>query len=179
MKILVLMPCNERMTYAAARIFKEMPIELKEITFMMPLFMDYYMEVNKDAQPIHALFNALLGAQSLYNAAGSKDLIIFGNVNKNMKFDVVFSFQDSEMSMEYEDKFIALVKEKVAEYEQLTKYINNLYTKEDVVFQLTNCVSTAGFLTDYIKTDPKLEEIKAKYEGKLNFKKVNKDESSI
>ena len=41
MKILVLMPCDERMTYIAAKIYKELPDEIKDITFSMPMFMDY------------------------------------------------------------------------------------------------------------------------------------------
>ena len=32
MKILVLMPCDERMTYIAAKIYKELPNEIKDIT---------------------------------------------------------------------------------------------------------------------------------------------------
>lgn len=41
MKILVLMPCDERMTYIAAKIYKELPNEIKDITFSMPMFMDF------------------------------------------------------------------------------------------------------------------------------------------
>ena len=41
MKILVLMPCDERTTYVAAKIYKELPNEIKDITFSMRTFMDF------------------------------------------------------------------------------------------------------------------------------------------
>ena len=41
MKILVLMPCDEKMTYYAATIYKNMPKEIKEVSFMMPMYMDF------------------------------------------------------------------------------------------------------------------------------------------
>lgn len=41
MKILVLMPLDEKNTYTAAGIYKALPAKVKDITFSMPMFMDY------------------------------------------------------------------------------------------------------------------------------------------
>ena len=72
------------------------------------------------------------------------------------------------------------VKEIVADEPKLAAYVENLYGAEDSKFNLYNCKASAGFLAEYIKTDPKLDEIRAKYEGKLKFKKGKReDESSV
>jgi hypothetical protein len=83
--------------------------------------------------------------------------------------------------MPYKDKFLRKVKEIVADEPKLAAYVENLYGAEDSKFNLYNCTASAGFLAEYIKTDPKLDEIRAKYEGKLKFKKKGKqeDESSV
>ena len=88
-----------------------------------------------------------------------------------MKFDAIFSFQDDAEQLPYKDKFLGKIKKIVADEPKLSAYLENLYGAEDSKFNLYNCTATAGFLTEYIKTDPKLDEIRAKYEGKLKFKK--------
>ena len=113
-------------------------------------------------------------------AKGKDDLIVFGTAPKNMKFDAIFSFQDDAEQMPYKDKFLGKVKKIVEDEPKLAAYVENLYGAEDSKFNLYNCTATAGFLAEYIKTDPKLDEIKAKYEGKLKFKKGKReDESSV
>lgn len=56
MKILVLMPLDERMSYYAAKIYSELSNEIKEITFSMPMFMDYMITTGAAQNWIYALF---------------------------------------------------------------------------------------------------------------------------
>ena len=183
MKILVLMPCDERMTYYAAKIYKELPNDVKDITFSMPMFMDYLISSKVVGNWVYSFFDAMVSMKNIYKTAAKNkdDLIVFGTAPKNIKFDAIFSFQDDAEQMPYKDKFIGKVKEIVKDEPKLAAYVENLYGAEDSKFNLYNCKATAGFLAEYIKTDPKLEDIKAKYEGKLKFKKKGKqqDESSI
>ena len=182
MKILVLMPCDERMTYIAAKIYKELPNEVKDITFSMPMFMDYLVSSKIVGNWVYAFFDAFVSMKNIYKAAAKEkdDLIVFGTAPKNMKFDAIFSFQDDAEQMPYKDNFLGKVREIVEDEPKLTAYVENLYGAEDSIFNLYNCNASAGFLADYLKTDPKLDEIKAKYEGKLKFKKGKReDESSV
>ena len=181
MKILVLMPCDERMTYYAAKIYKELPNDVKDITFSMPMFMDYLVSSKIVGNWVYAFFDSFVSMKNIYKtAAKSKDdLIVFGTAPKNMKFDAIFSFQDDAAQMPYEDHFLRKVKEIVSDEPKLTAYLENLYGAEDSKFNLYNCDATAGFLAEYIKTDPKLEDIKARYEGRLNFKKIEGDDVPV
>lgn len=44
MKILILMPCSEAWTYHATGIYKALPQDVKEITFAMPMYMEYLVD---------------------------------------------------------------------------------------------------------------------------------------
>lgn len=179
MKILVLMPCDERMTYIAAEIYKNLPKEIKDITFSMPMFMDYLVSSKVVGNWVYAFYDSLISMKNIYKTAAKNNdnLIVFGTAPKNMKFDTIFNFQDSEKPLEYKDKFLEKIKTIVNEEALLKSYIDNLYTAEDSKFKLYNCSATAGFLAEYIKTDPKLEDIKKKYESRLKFKQKRSDDS--
>lgn len=176
------MPCDERMVYTAAKIYKELPNDIKDITFSMPMFMDYLISSKVVGNWVYAFFDAMVSMKNIYKTAvkSKDDLIVFGTAPKNMKFDVIFSFQDDAEQMPYKDNFLHKIKDIVKDEPKLTAYVENLYGAEDSKFNLYNCRASAGFLSEYIKTDPKLEDIRAKYEGKLKFKKkVRNNESSI
>lgn len=179
MKILVLMPCDERMVYYAAKIYKELPNDVKDITFSMPMFMDYLISSKIVGNWVYAFFDSLVSMKNIYKTASKSNdnLIVFGTAPKKMKFDAIFSFQDDAEQMPYEDKFIDKVKEIVADEYKLRRYVEDLYGADDSKFNLYNCKATAGFLADYLKTDPHLEDIRAKYEGKLKFKKKDGDDN--
>ena len=170
------MPCDERMIYSAAKIYKELPNDIKDITFSMPMFMDYLISSKVVGNWVYAFFDSFVSMKNIYKTTNRNrdDLIVFGTAPKNMKFDAIFSFQDDAEQMPYEDKFLRKVKEIVKDEPRLAAYVENLYGAEDSKFNLYNCKATAGFLAEYIKTDPKLEDIRAKYEGKLKFKKKDK-----
>lgn len=172
MKILVLMPCDEKVTYIAAEIFKNLPSDIKDKTFIMPMFMDYLVTSRFVGNWVYAFFDALISAQKIYEAAerNKEDLIIFGNMPSKYKFDAVFNFQNPKEEMPYEDKFLGKIKEIVADEPLLTAHIEDMHGAEESLLSLINYKATAEFLSEYIKTDPKLEEIKEKYKDRLKFK---------
>ena len=165
MKILVLMPMDERLTANAAALYSHMPEKIKDITFSIPMFMEYLIDTKMVENWMFAMFYAMSSANALCRAAdkNKEDLIIFGNAPKDLEFDAVFSFQDAEEALPYNDLFLEKVKEIVAEEDNLSDRLNNLYTADDVIFKLHNCAATADFLSKYIKTNPNLDEIKEKY----------------
>ena len=117
MKILVLMPCDERMIYSAAKIYKELPNDIKDITFSMPMFMDYLISSKVVGNWVYAFFDSFVSMKNIYKTANRNrdDLIVFGTAPKNMKFDAIFSFQDDAEQLPYEDKFLRKIKEIVKE----------------------------------------------------------------
>lgn len=173
MKILVLMPCDERSVYAATAIYKLLPQNLQEHTFSLPMYMEYLKDIKLVKNDIEAFYYSMMAAQKIVEATQTNEnLIIFGNISNKYQFDAIFSFQDLESTLSYEDKFIDKVIEISKEEEILHKYTNNLYTASDVVLPLTNCQATATFLTKYISSDPKLDEIKILYENILDLKEA-------
>lgn len=167
MKILVLMPCDERMTYVAAEIYKNLPNNVKDVTFSMPMFMDYLVSSKIVGNWVVAFYDALVSMKQVYKASGEENLIIFGTAPKDLEFDVIFSFQDADQTLSYKDVFLEKIKEMVAEDELLTSKIAALYSVDDVKYALTNCSATAEFLTSYLKSNEKLEEFYEKYKDKF------------
>lgn len=179
MKILVLTPCDEKWVHWCAAIYKNLTGDARDKTFFMPLFMDNLIVTKTVYNWVFAYFYAAVAAKSLIKTAmaNNDDIIIFGNVNKNdFKFDAVFNFQDAEFDAEYEDLFVEKIKEIVKTDENLLPYVENLYTKEDSKMTLHNCRATAQFVSEYLTTDPHLEDIKAQYDKVLHFKEKGLDD---
>lgn len=166
MKILVLMPLQEQSAYMAMGIYKNLPAAVKDKTFCMPAFMDYLVTTKLVPNWEYALFDTILCAEKMA-AVEDEDLILLGNVNKNLHFDAIFNFQDINEALPYSDPFVETMKNKVRSEELLLSKVDNLYTAEDSTFRMKNCRATADFLTAYLDTDPKLKEIKAEYEKQL------------
>ena len=174
MKILVLMPCDERAIHASAEIYRNMSKETKEKSFFMPLYIDYLRQMSLSRTLIEAFYDALVSAKMLIKSATEDDdLIIFGNVGRDLcEFDVVFNFQDIEESLPYSDKFLDKVKEIVVEDDLLYSYVSNLHLADESKMALHNCAATADFLGAYIKADveKKVKRIKEEYEKKIGVK---------
>lgn len=171
MKILVLMPCDEKSVHMAAGIYNALPQEIREKTFPMPWFMDWVVQTNLERNWLSSLFRAFVAAKKIYEkTTDDEDLIIIGNMDKDFKFDAVFNFQDIEESLPYEDKFIDKIKKIVINEDVLYKYVKNLYGNEDSKMALQNCIATADFLTAYLKTDgieKKIKKLNKEYKKKL------------
>jgi len=165
MKILVLMPLDERSVYMSARLYGSLSDAAKEHAFAMPMFMEYLVQSKIAPNWASSVFQAIISGRSIYRAAKDDDLIIIGNINKDYAFDVVFNFQDVEKDEEYKDVFVE--KLQTIDDESLAKIINNLYESKDSKMALHNCQASGEFLSSYLKTDPHLEEIKQKYQKKI------------
>ena len=174
MKILILMPLDEKWVYMANGIYSALPAKAKDVTFGMPIFMQYCMTTKATPNWIYAVYDALVAVRSVYEAAKDEDLIIIGNCSKDLEFDEIFNFQDIEEDMPFEDKFMEKIQELVKEDESLTKYVNNLYTNDDSKMALHNITATADFIAAYLETDPKIEQIKNEYKDKIKLKKYGR-----
>lgn len=161
MKILVLMPLDEKYVYAATGIYKSLSKEMKDITFAMPMFMQYAISTKISPDWVYAAFDTIVSAESIYKTASANkdgDLIIIGNIDKKYEFDAVFNFQDIEDdSLEYKDYFIEKVKDVVKDSEILLSKINNLHDASESKMSLKDCKATAHFLENYIKAKAKVE----------------------
>lgn len=171
MKILVLMPLDERSVYMAARLYNYLPEEVKDKTFAMPMFMEYLVNGKIANNWAASVFQSIIAARSIYRAAEKDDLIIIGNINNEYKFDAIFNFQDAEKDEEYLDVF--LDKLKTIDDEDLKKMVENMYEAKDSKMPLHNCEAAAEFLATYLTTDPHLEEIEQEYIEKLKEIKEN------
>ena len=174
MKILVLMPCDEQHVYAAAGIYKALPNELKEVTFPMPMFMDYLIQNKVVGNWIMAFFDSLISMKNLYKTATetNDNLLVIGTAPADFEFDAIFNFKEIEESLPYEDKFIEKIREAVKSDEKLTDMVNNLYDGASSKLALMNCVASADFLTKYMNTDVKnkLDTLRKEYEKQLGAK---------
>ena len=176
MKILVLMPLDEKWSYIATALYENLTEEAKQKTFAMPMFTEWQMAtkklvVGKDL-PLHwntATFGTIIKAREMYKLqdAAKQDFMLIGNIRPDYKFDAIFNFQDIEEDLPFKDDFAAKVKDLVQSEEVLAKLINNLYDNKDSIMPLHNCLATADFLSAYIKTDPGLDKLKAEYQKKL------------
>lgn len=178
MKILVLMPLDEKWVYMANGIYSALPADVQNVTFAMPMFMQYAVTTKITPNWLYATFDAILAIKSVYKAAKDGDLIVIGNAPKDMEFDAIFNFQDLELDMPYEDLLMEKTREVVKEDEELLGMVTDLYTNADSIMPLHNITATADFLAAYLDTDPKTEQIKKQYQDRINFKDyegLNKD----
>lgn len=148
------MPCDEQHVYAAEGIYKHLPEEIKNVTFPMPMFMDYLIQTKTVGNWIMAFMDTLYSAKKLYECA-DKDLIVIGTLPTTCEFDAIFNFQEIDESLPYEDKFLEKIKEIVKPERVLSDMVDNLVTADKSIFALHDCKATADFLSKYIKTDVK------------------------
>ncbi len=170
MKILVLMPLDEKWIYMANGIYNALPVETRERTFVMPMFMQYCITTKIADNWAYAVYDAVVAAKKVYETAtnAKDDLIIIGNCAADLEFDAVFNFQDLEEDLPYEDKYIEKLRLVVKEDEDLTKWLV-MHEAEESKMSLHNCRATADFLDAYLKTDPHIDEIREMFKDKLDF----------
>lgn len=179
MKILVLMPNDERQVYNCVGLFKAFDKKMAKKIFLMPLFEDYLVKNGLAANWTEAVGDTIVVAEKM---CAAKDMIIFGNVHTSVKFDAIFNFQDAEESLPYKDIFLDKIIDLAAhEWNEpvLTKFFvdNGFYAATSSILALHNYKATADFLTAYLQTDPKLDEIAARYKIDMNrIKRILKNE---
>lgn len=155
MKILVLMPLDERLVPAATAIYQALPKEVKDITFAIPMYMEYLVKSKIESSWEEAVVRSLFSSKKLLDVLKPEDdYILIGNAPKDFKFDAVFNFQDIDESLPYKDVFLEKVKSifNVEEAPLLQNLLGNLYDGSASTFSMHNCVATADFLSKYIKT---------------------------
>ena len=155
MKILVLMPLDERCVPAATAIYQALPKEVKDITFAIPMYMEYLVKAKIEGSWEEAVVRSLFSSKKLLDVLKPEDdYILIGNAPKDFKFDAIFNFQDIDKSLPYKDVFLDKVKSifNVDEEPLLKGLLGNLYSGESSTFSLHNCIATADFLAKYIKT---------------------------
>lgn len=186
MKILVLMPLDEKYTYLATALYNALPHEIKDKTFNMPMFMQWAITTKMSQNWTQALVWSLASAGFSVQAAAAKqdDILVIGNCDKEYEFDAVFNMQDINESMPYKDLFLEKVIEQISanqynqtpeEQETVLKYLSNLYIDKDSKMSLRNISASADFLALYMRTGVNLEEIKQNYKDKLEFKNEPKN----
>ena len=166
MKILILMPLDEKWSYLAMGLYKALPSKYKDRTFSMPMFMDYLVQTKVAENWTYALLDAVSSAKHLYEASKDDDFILIGNIKRDFKFDKVFNFQDEFIDSAYKDNFLEKIRELVKEDSLLTNFLDNFYNNEDSTMPLHNIDASAAFISDYMQTDPHIDEILEEYKQK-------------
>ena len=159
MKILVLVPLDERYVYASWGLYKQLSDEAKAKTFNMLGFVDYLHQVFKG--PWNAgVGSAIKAVDGMY----SQNDIIFGNTSKFAQFDIIFNLTDGETEEPYDDKVIKKLEEEIK-----TKY--ELHTADESKFCLVNFEAAGKLISNLYKegklSEERLKELKEEYERKL------------
>lgn len=181
MKILVLMPIGEDYSYIASGLFKALDPEARDCAFSLGMFSEWQRATNKMVIGTDlpktwtvATFGSLMKARELYRLqdAAKKNVIIIGNISPDYKFDAIFNFQDPEKDAPYEDRYLAKVAA-AAQGETALVDALNVYDASASQMALHNFAAAGKFLSAYLKTDPHIDDIKAKYNEQLKFKETH------
>lgn len=171
------MPLDEKWSFIATGIYKAMSEHAKEVTFAMPMFSEWQMATHNFVMknlPEHwnvATFGSIVKAKEVYKTAlaNKQDIIIIGNMSPEYEFDAIFNFQDAVEDLPYEDKYVAKLKEVFKNDEVLSRALE-FYDAAASKFTLHDINAAAQFLSEYLETDPHLDEVKERYKDTLNFK---------
>lgn len=171
MRILLLMPCDEQHVAMATGIYANLPQEVKEKTFAMPTYMDWFVHMKKTTWT-EALFDTLYAAKQIYNADKTCDLIVIGNTDKSLEFDAVFNFQELDESLPYKDYFMEKVKslEAVQADPKLLGYLN-VHEDSESKLAMKDVKVTADFLAAYLDTGVDRQALRDKFELDTTHKK--------
>lgn len=167
MRILVLMPCDERAVYVAAAFYRQLPEKLKDQCFSMPMFMDYLTSTEMVKNWVYAFFDSLVSAEALLRGlTDNENFIICGNVDKKYQFDIVLNLQEENSNLLYQDNFIDHIKTIVEDEPILSNRISNLYEATDSTLPLYNAELGAQLVADLIATDnsTEIDAIKKRYQ---------------
>lgn len=181
MKILILMPLDEKWSFIASGIYKNLDDNAKNKTFAMPMFTEWQLATKKmiigNDLPQNwniATFGSIVKAREMYKLSelNNDDFILIGNINPQYKFDMIFNFQAEEKDEAYEDLYIeklkSIFKDEKVLYDNLI-----FYNSTASMMTLHNIKAAANFISDYIKTDANIDKIKEKYKDTLVFKEDN------
>ena len=184
MKILVLMPLDEKWSYIATELYKNLSQYAKENTFAMPMFTEWQLATGKmvlgNDLPKYwniATFGSIIKAREMYRLqeVAKRDFILIGNIKPEYKFDVIFNFQDTEEDESYKDLYVEKLKQVFKDEPSLLQSLE-FYDAAASTMTLHNIPAAAKFLSAYLETDPRIEDIKEQYKHDLKFKEeINND----
>ena len=177
MKILILMPNNISHVDFCMEIMDKLDIDVRQKCFSIPMYIQYLVETKKAPDQTEAFFYAMRAAEHVYANAKDKNenLILFGNINKDYKFDMIFNFQNNSFAA-YQDLFIEALNQVIKPdgdddeaYQILSRYTTNLHTADESSLILMNTTATAEFLNEYMTTDveSKLKQMEQEYLQKI------------
>ena len=164
MKILLLMPLDEKYVWIATAIFSRLNEKVKQVTFPMPMYMEYLFQTKKAENWTYAMFDTIVSANYLYKTAKEKneDFILIGNCKAENEFDAVFNFQDIEEELPYKDNFLEHIQTLVNDEPLLKDTLAGFHQQSESQMSLINCTATAHFLERYIDTDMEIKDEKIK-----------------
>lgn len=141
------------------------------------MYIQYLIETKQAASLAEAYFYAARSAEMLYKRAKEEDnLVIFGNMSINYKFDAVFNFQNNTFDA-YRDVFLEALNEVLKDDEEtnelLTQYTKNLHKADESSLILVNIDAASNFINSYMSTnvEQQLIELQQNYLSKL--KEIN------
>ena len=169
MKILVLMPLDERQVFHAMGLYAALDSATKAKCINMPGFMDWTILVGKAKNWEDALLKAIITADKAIRQKEQEDIIVFGNVPVDAaKFDLVVSYKDGADSSSYQDKFLEMMREKAAQEPQLANLTQKMYTADDAKLNMVNRQATGDFLSQYIKTGVETDDqLRQQYQNRI------------
>ena len=180
MKILVLRPIDEQHVFAATAIKHFLPQDLKDNCFAIPRYRQWLIDSKLEHSWEEAAVRALFDSDRLLAALKPQEnYILIGNAPSSVRFDAVFSFQDIDTTLPYNDRFLAKIRTIFGKSdEEIYNIIYNLHEAAESSLNLTNCKAAAQFLADYCKSDEPIKEaLKAaseKYNRTLRNKLIQK-----
>ena len=169
MKILVLMPLDERQVFHAMGLYAALNPATKAKCINMPGFMDWAVLVGKARNWEDALFKALITANDVVRKKVQEDIFVFGNVPIDAaKFDLVVSYKDGADSSSYQDRFLEMMRQKAAQEPQLAHLVEKMYTADDAKLNMVNRQATGDFLSQYIETGVETDDqLRQQYQNRI------------
>lgn len=181
MKILILMPLDEKWSFIASGLFKALDQNAQDATFCLPMFNEWQMATGKMVispkgdLPRNwniATFGSLIKAREMYKqqATLQKDFILIGNIAPEYEFDAIFNFQNPDKDEPYQDPCLERLDK--TDDPVLLKALRR-YDASASTFTLHDFAAAGQYISAYLKTDPHLNDIKQKYEENLHFKEIH------
>ena len=160
MKILVLMPLDERQVYNCVGLWKAfVAAQGQEWTsdnlFFMPLYMDYLTTTGKSINWMEAAGQAIISTKEMV-AASNKNVIVFGNLPVTVTtLDLVL------------EAICKIAQESNDDY--LKQLFSNFYTADASIMALQIFTATAGFLSKWYTSEEQVDTVTERYKDKFKI----------
>ena len=175
MKILVLMPLDERQVYNCVGLWKAfVAAQGQEWTsdniFLMPLYMDYLTTTGKSINLMEAVGQAIISTKEMVTS--NKNIIVFGNLPiSSTSFDYIFNFQQNDQAIPYKDLVLEAICKTAQESDDdyLKQLFNNFYKADASIMALQNFTATAEFLSKWYTSEEQMNTVKERYKDKFKI----------